>query len=157
MCKSSLNLKLASELFDMHIQLYRKPKIMWRRLKKFLLVEGIQQTEIDFVMSYDATTGNHPMIQQTVTTITCYKCGWKSLCRKDCPSLTCTIPVPDQNPTCSPPTTVKQTVTASYAVLQSTLVTILKEIWIVKQNNQQLRKSIQQLSPKQTPPLLNSQ
>ena len=42
-------------------------------------------------------------------------------------------------------------VTASCAVPQSSLVTILKELAIAKQTNWQLRKNIQQMLPKQTP------
>ena len=45
--------------------------------REFLLVEGIQQMEFDWVMSVDVTTGNDPMRQQRVATITCYKCGHK--------------------------------------------------------------------------------
>ena len=42
-----------------------------------MLVEGIQQTEFDSVMSIDATAGNDPVRQQRVVTITCYKYGKK--------------------------------------------------------------------------------
>ena len=52
-------------------------------------------------------------------------------------------------PTCSLPITVMQTVTDSYAVPQSSLVTILKELTKVKHTNWQLRKSVHQAPPKQ--------
>ena len=48
-------------------------------------------------------------------------------------------------------TTVTQMVTASYAVPQSSLVTICKELAKAKQMNQQPRKSIKQITPKQSP------
>ena len=61
----------------------------------------------------------------------CYKHGQKGHYRKNCPRSAGTSPGPDQNIQAqpySPPTTVTQTVTASYAVTQSNFVTILKEL-----------------------------
>ena len=49
--------------------------------REFLLVEALQQTEFDMVISIDA--GNNPMRQQKVATITCYKCALKCHQRKD--------------------------------------------------------------------------
>ena len=48
--------------------------------------------------------------------------------RKDCPNSTGTSPVPDQTSTYKPPTTVTQTLRPSYAVPQSSLVTILEGV-----------------------------
>ena len=58
--------------------------------------------------------------------------------RKDCPTSAGTSPSLDQNMPVqfySPPTTVTQTVTASYAVSQTGLVTIQKELAEVNQTN----------------------
>ena len=84
--------------------------------------------------------------------ITCYRCGQKGYYRKDCPSSTGTSPVPDQTPMYSPPTIVKQLGTASYVVSQSNSVIILKELPKSKQMNWKLRKSMQQIPPKQNHP-----
>ena len=50
---------------------------MHRKLRDFLLVEGIQEIKFDTVMSIHVTAGNGPMKQQRLATITCYKCGQK--------------------------------------------------------------------------------
>ena len=60
----------------------------------------------------------------------------KSHYRKDCPHSAGTSPCPDQNmQSYSPPSTVKEMVTASYAAPQSSLANILKELAKVKQTN----------------------
>ena len=82
----------------------------------------------------------------------CYKCCPKGHYRKYCPNSTGTSQIPEQTPTNSSPSAVTQTVTASYVVPQSSLVTILKELVNAKQTNR--KKSIQQVSTKQTPPSL---
>ena len=89
-----------------------------------------------------------PIETEKIKKITCNKCGQKGNYRKDCYSSSGTSPVPDKTPITpmySSPTTVTQTVTALYAVPQSSLVIILKELAKVKQTNWQLRKSIQQM------------
>ena len=63
--------------------------------------------------------------------------------RKDCPNSAATSPRPDQYMQAqpySPPTTVTQTITASYAVPQPSFETILKEFAMAKQTKQQLKK-----------------
>ena len=45
--------------------------------REFLLVEGIQKTELHAVISIDASASNDPMRQQTFENITCYKCREK--------------------------------------------------------------------------------
>ena len=77
-------------------------------------------------MSIATTTANGPMRQQGLIPVTCHKYDQKGHYRKDCPNPTITSPFTDQNLTYSPPTTVTQIVTAFYAVLQISLVTILK-------------------------------
>ena len=83
-------------------------------------------------MSVDATTGNKPMRQQRVAIIIFYKCGQKGYYRivliqhKHSTRLKSTY---------NHPTFVTQMVTASYAVLQSSLVTFLKELAKVKQTS----------------------
>ena len=123
--------------------------------REFLLVEGkdIQQTKFYSVFSIDVATGNDPMRQQREATITCCKCGKKGHYRKDSPNATGTSPIWDQTPTYSHPPPVTQTIIVSYAVPQTSVVAILKEVVKTKQSNWQLRKSIQQTLPKQTPPL----
>ena len=50
--------------------------------REFLLVERIQQTEFDCVMSIDVTPGNSTMRQQRVVSITCYKCSQNVIIEK---------------------------------------------------------------------------
>ena len=57
--------------------------IMYRKLKEFHLVEGIQQTKFYTVMSIDASTGNDPMKQQGLANTTCCKHGQRCHYRKD--------------------------------------------------------------------------
>ena len=66
-------------------------------VREFLFVEGPQQTEFNFVMLIDVTAGNEPIRQQSIATITCYKCRQKGHYRKDCPYSTGTSSVLDQN------------------------------------------------------------
>ena len=116
------------------------------RLKEnsYLLKE--LKMELDMVMLIDAAIGNDPKRQQKLENITCIKCSQKGHYRKDCSNSACTSPVPDQTSTIQTyclPTMVSQTVTASYALLQNSLVTIHKELARVKKRNHQLRKTIQ--------------
>ena len=97
------------------------------------------------------TTGSDPMRQQRVATIICYTFCQKGHYRKDCPSSTGTSLLPNKNLMYSHPITVTQKYTTSYAVLQSTLVTIMNGLVKAKKTNWQLGKSIQQMQPKQTP------
>ena len=53
-------------------------------------------------------------------------------------------------PVYSPPMMVTQTVTASYAISQSSLVPVLKEHTKAKQKNPQLRKNVLPVPPMQT-------
>ena len=61
----------------MHTQLYKRLMTAWKIEREFLLVEGIQQTEFDMVMSVSAVAGNEPMRQQRLETITWFKCRQK--------------------------------------------------------------------------------
>ena len=116
--------------------------------REFLLVEGIQQTRVYMVESIDAAAGNDPMRQQRLASLTCYKCSQKAQYRNDCPSSAGTSPVLDKTltvPMYSLPTAVMHIVTASYALPQSSLVTIPKEAAKEKQANLQFRKSVQNI------------
>ena len=71
--------------------------------------------------------------------------------RKDCPNSAGTSTDIDQIMLMQhyiPPTNVTQIVAASCALLQSSLVTILKELAKAKQTNQKLKKTMQMTQPK---------
>ena len=67
-------------------------------------------------MSIEMTNGNDPIRQQRLAPITCYKCAQKGHYRKGYPKSTGTSPVPDLTPMYSPPTSITEVVTASYAI-----------------------------------------
>ena len=138
-----------------HLTLQRPIDYAQKIYREFFLVEGIQQSKFDTVMSIDISTCNHPLRQQRLANITCYKCRQKGHYRKDCLNSAGTSHSPDQNISVqpySPSTTVTQKVTVPYAASQSHLVTILKELAKTKQTNRHLKNNIQMPQPKPVVP-----
>ena len=87
----------------------------------------MQQTEFDAVMSVNSSTNNDPMRQERIANITCYKCRQKCHYGKGCPNSAGTIPQPNKNiqmQSYNPQANVPQTMTASYAVPQSSIIII---------------------------------
>ena len=123
--------QLAPTLSSIHTHPCKNYRLYTKNGREFLFVKGNQKKEFDMVMPIDVTTGNYPMRRQRLANITCYTCGQNGHYRKDCPSSAGTSLVPDQTltkPMYSPPTTVEQMVTVPFAVPQSSLVAILKEL-----------------------------
>ena len=101
----------------------------------------------------DVVGGNDLVRQQRMANIASSKSDQNGHYRKECPSLSNTIPVLDQTlstPMYSLCTTVTYMVTASYAVLQSSLVTIYKKIAKAKHMNWHLSSNVQQAPPDQS-------
>ena len=59
----------------MHLTLQKTIDHMQKIEREFLLLEGIQQTEFDTVMSIDTFAGNNLMRKQRLATITFFMCG----------------------------------------------------------------------------------
>ena len=112
---------------------YRQCTEDWERI----LACRRNSTEVDMIISIDATTGKGPVGQQRLVSITFNKCGHTGHYRNNCTYSTGISLAPDQTPMHSPPTIVTHMVTASYAMSQSSWVTILKELTKVKKMNQQ--------------------
>ena len=135
-----------------HTTLHKANDYIQKIEREFHLVEEIQQTDFSTVMLMDASASNDPMKWQQKANITCYKCGQKSHYRKDFPNSAGKDPGLDQNMPVqpySPPTTVTQTMTASYVVLTSSLVTIFRELAKAKQTNWPLKKNVHLTQPNQ--------
>ena len=97
--------------------------------RQFLLVDGIEQTESDTVMSINTRADNDLMRKQRLANIMHHKCRQKYHYRKDCPSTAVTSLELEQNILTQLYGQPKMmTVTVSYAVPQSSLLTILKEL-----------------------------
>ena len=117
------------------------PLTIYKKLKENSC--SLKEIAFDTIMSLDVAAGNDMLRQQRLANITCFKYGQKGHHRKHCPNSPGTHSALDQNipgQTYRPPTTVTQTVTTSYTVPQSSLVTILKQFARAKQMNHQLRK-----------------